>query len=829
MHTKFRNHRQIALAVSLALATNASVAANETAADLEEVVVTARAGAGSMARIAASYAISTLDEQQLRTAAPTSVAELFKNVPGYWVESSGGEASDNVRTRGIPLDGYATVALQEDGLPVQQDGGLGYLNADQSFRLDRTISRVEAVRGGPSSIFASQAPGGIVNFITRRVGNQAEGEFAGEWGDYRHVRADFFYGAPFAEGWTASLGGFYRQDDGIRDPGFDGNKGGQLRFALSRELADGRLDFNIKHIDDHVSFYLPAPLTFDANGKVSAVPGFDAHYGTLVGPETQVLDMRNVNGPYRFDLTEGTHTQLTQFTFKADLGLGSGWRLQEGLRFRDSDIQRNGLFPTGNVETASSRLPGYLSALSSGFAGVTSAAYQFVSSPSTVFDVAANNGNGLVVSGNALAVHVPLREFINDTRFVKQFEFGAQKHDVAAGVYFANYDMQFIRYMSTVLLEVADNARLLNVVGLNAAGKVVGSLTENGVLRYGSLFDNAQGSGRVSAFYLSDEWQITDALRVDAGVRHEQERLNGTVEGKITTNLNVAGTLAATQVINGSGLFTPIKRDYSGNSGTVGVNYQFTHDFGAFGRYTKSFRMPNVTDFTGSPLRQDVKVTPIQMAELGVKWISEKASAYATVFQTNFNGVAFTDNIFDTTTNSYRQVFAFADTKSKGLELEGTIAPVRMFDVSVNATWQDSTYSGFVYNDLVGGVPVQRNFDGNQLIRIPKLALRVVPGVNLVDNRLRAELAFENYSERYADVANTQKLPAYSVWNANLRFSVTDQLTVSAHGLNLSNEIGLTEGNPRAGEFVAGNAGAKYFLARPIMGRSLRVDATYKF
>ncbi|NNC24704.1 Plug domain-containing protein, partial [Salinisphaera sp. USBA-960] len=93
----------------------------------------------------------------LRMQAPTSVTEAMKSVPGFWVEASGGEASGNTRARGIPVDGFGSVTLLEDGIPVQHDPALGYLNGDQAFRLDETIERVEVVRGGPSSVFYSNA------------------------------------------------------------------------------------------------------------------------------------------------------------------------------------------------------------------------------------------------------------------------------------------------------------------------------------------------------------------------------------------------------------------------------------------------------------------------------------------------------------------------------------------------------------------------------------------------------------------------------------------------------------------------------------------------
>jgi hypothetical protein len=46
------------------------------------------------------------------------------------------------------------------------------------------------------------------------------------------------------------------------------------------------------------------------------------------------------------------------------------------------------------------------------------------------------------------------------------------------------------------------------------------------------------------------------------------------------------------------------------------------------------------------------------------------------------------------------------------------------------------------------------------------------------------------------------------------------------NGTNLTNSLGLTEGNPRMGSFDAGGMNARYFLARPEFGRTVR--ATYR-
>ena len=819
------------MAVSAGVSPSHAAPADRVDSQIDELIVTGRAGALDRRRVEASYAITTLDEAALRLQAPMSTAEVFKAIPGFWVEASGGEASNNVRTRGIPTDGYSSVTIQEDGLTIQHDGGLGWLNADQSFRLDETIGRVEAVRGGPASIFASNSPGGTVNFITRKAGETAEGLVKATVGDYGMYRADFWYGAPLADGWGLTLGGFYRSDEGVRSPGFTQNKGGQVRIGLSKTFESGRLDVNVKHIADNIGFLLPVPLTFNGKQEPAGVPGFDANYGTLAGPDNRLVSFRNVNGPFAFDLGKGTDVSLTAITVGLDLEVGAGWRLQNTGRYRTSDILRNGLFPTGNIETATGRLNGIRNAALAAFPGAVDVQYRYATS-GAAFDPVTANGNGLVVSGNLLSVSVPLTEFTNDLRLVRMFELAGQTHDIAIGSYVSDYSYDYDRYMATSNLEVRDQARKLDIVAVNAAGGIVGRVTENGILRYGSLFDNAAIDARVLAFYASDEWQVTPQFRIDAGVRQERIEFSGSVEGKQTVDLGVAGTLADNQVITGTGVFTPIDRDYSGLSWTVGANYQFEEGLGVFARYTDTVRLPAPSEFQGSPgdaLRTDIKKTPVQMIEAGLKWQTDVFNLFATAFQTRYENIRFNDNVFNSATNSFTTRVAYGSTNTVGVEVEGVLKPMESWDVSGAVSWQNPEYDSFRFTENVGGIPTVRDFAGNQLIRVPKVGVRLVPAVNLLEGAVRIELPVEYYSKRFADVANSQSLAEYTVINLNARWNVSDRLAVSLAGVNLTNVIGLTEGNPRAGQFVSGDAGARYYLARPILGTSWRAALTYRF
>lgn len=792
-----------------------------------ELVVTGRAGAGELVRSEASYAISTLSSDDLSRDNPLSVADVFKSVPGFWVESSGGEASNNIRTRGIPRDGWSSIALQENGIAVQHDGGLGYLNADQSFRLDETIQRVEVVRGGPSAVFASNAPGGVSNFITRKPYDAPEALVKLETGDYGHSRVDGFYGAPVGEDMFVSVGGFYRQNDGIRDPGFNANEGGQIRFSAGWMFDQGELFVDLKHLDDQVAFLLPIPLTADRDGDVDGIPGFDPNSGTMMGPEVKHNVYRNTGDGYDFDLSRGTHTELTQFTTNLELNLGD-WVLQNNFRYRESDILRNGLFPTGGIQTARERLDDYATMLAGTLPAEAELELRFANHTGLEFDVENNAGNGLVLNGNLLSVNVPLDEMINDLRFSRQFAVGSQSHDISLGIYYADYDYEYVRYMATAMFEVREQARLLDMVAVNNGADVL-DVTEDGILRYGSLYDNVTGNGETLALYMADEWQVSDDLRIDAGLRYEFIELGGRVEGKTEVDLAQSDSLADDRFLTGNGVFTPIDHEYEELAWTLGVNYQFNEGVGLFARYTDSFRTPNASDFNGDPNRTDARVEPIGMAEAGLKYAVDNMAVYATAFHTEYEGVRFTDAVFDNATNSYVERTAFGDTETLGLELEGRFYPSPFVDLSLAATLQEPEYKSFSFTELVDGEPVQRDFGGNQLIRVPDFSVRAVIGANLLNNALRAEVDTEYFADRYGDVANSVELPSYYTLGAMLRYRINDQLVLQFNGKNLTNEIGLTEGNPRAGQFVSGDAGAEHYLARPILGRSFTASLRYSF
>ncbi|MDA4836193.1 TonB-dependent receptor plug domain-containing protein, partial [Enterobacter hormaechei] len=141
----------------------------------EDIIVVGTAGGGTR-RQDAAFAVTTLSNDAIERAAPNSTADLLRTVPGVMAESSGGQNGANIFVRGYPSGGDAQfVTFQLGGVPIFPPSTLSFLENSQLIRLDETVQRVEAVRGGTGSLFSNGQPGLTVNVVPRIGGDTFKG------------------------------------------------------------------------------------------------------------------------------------------------------------------------------------------------------------------------------------------------------------------------------------------------------------------------------------------------------------------------------------------------------------------------------------------------------------------------------------------------------------------------------------------------------------------------------------------------------------------------------------------------------------------------------
>ncbi|WP_338112874.1 TonB-dependent receptor plug domain-containing protein [Sphingomonas gei] len=187
-------------------------------------------------RLDSATSTSALKGSEAAKLGPRPLADILRAMPGLRVESAIGEGNANYTVRGLPLaaGGSKYMQLQEDGLPVLEFGDIFNVGADVFLRADFNTAQIESIRGGSGSTFSSNAPGGVVNIISK-TGDVEGGAVQLTTGlDYGEKRIDMDYGRKLSDTLRFHVGGYYRSGEGPRDIGFTGYKGGQIKLNVTR-------------------------------------------------------------------------------------------------------------------------------------------------------------------------------------------------------------------------------------------------------------------------------------------------------------------------------------------------------------------------------------------------------------------------------------------------------------------------------------------------------------------------------------------------------------------------------------------------------------------
>ena len=757
---------------------------------VEEVIVTGTA-VPQRTKFDSSVAISTFSARDIAQQAPESSADLISAVPGFWVESTAGTTQGNVFARGIIQDGgYRFVGLMEDGIPIYPVSELSFYNPDQFVRVDATLERVEALRGGTAPIFTSGAVGGTVNFVTRSPFDAPQALLRVGFSDYNLYRTDVEWNGLLNDEWGMAIGGYYRRSDGIRDPGYTADDGGQLRLKVGRTFEQGSLEVFAKYIDDRSLFVVPIPLTgnpADPHGLQGADPGaYSLQSEDLaragLPPSAAEVGLRDS------DLRDGIHPQLGTFGGKLDWDFNEQISLANLLRYTDGEVHFDGIFPgadpvTGTEFAAAAGVAPNYTVLSTG-------------APYAATDLVQNHGHW--------AVRKDYRALQDDLRL----NFSLGEHQLTAGGYYADYSMADRWSLGNLLLmDVSDQPRRLALAGVT---------DPQGFTQYSFFNLIADYDARQYALYVSDEWQVTDQLRIDLGARYDDESITGSISNGSVVDLDGDPATPWDNATSQAGASRRAVDETFDNLGwSIGFNYQLLERHAIFGHVTDSARLPHFDNVRDGVLRKD----PVTNVELGYKTSQDRFVVFATLFRTEFDNVSFNDIDLSGTPR-----VRTTGTRTSGIEVEGELLPTQALTIRFSVTLQDPSYRDFRFRDAAGNLI---DNTGNTIRRIPKRMWRITPAYTFLKDSARVFLTWTHVSDRYSNDENTRTLPEYDKLDAGVSFEVGNRWTWQLSVDNLTDEIGLTEGNPRTD--VGAGASGSIYVARPLFGRSFMGSVTYRY
>lgn len=744
----------LALFAAPVLAQEAAADSADTEADSGEVIVVIGTPGGAGTRKQdASYAITTISADALDRAAPKSTAEVFTLVPGVWAESSGGVAGANIDVRGLPGGGDAPwVTFQVNGAPIYGTQSLSFLEQSSIFRTDETIASTEAAHGGPNAVFSNGEVGVTMNFNLRKGGEETRGRVKLSATDYSQYRADAVLSGPLGDGFYYMIGGYVSQSPGIRDAQFQSEEGRQFTAQLTKKLDNGEINLWTRWTDDHGQWYLPMALgTGNDLGTFSQL-------GRATRFESLQIDQNGTQETFDFARGRGWKGSVSGLNLRFDLG--GGWSVRDNLSYTNGSADTLGFVPDGGpVTVAQVKAANGLTSVST--AGGTALA-----------------DSAFVQNYGHWVVEKDLTSLTNDL----SLNMKSGINDLTVGFYYAGWSSDDFWTLGNFrpVQNVANGDYLQDGITcemLQNAG------SGSGCWHFGI---RSAGDARVNAIYLADSIQVSDALRVDLGVRQQWIDIDYVLDTgpgfpNGTTDLNI------NRKAN--------KFSYSG-----AVNYEVNRDLGFFLRYSQGYRFFNFDELRdGGGV---ANVFSVDQLEGGVKLRGDVFSLYLTGFL-NHND-SFDAVVGGVSNGAFR-------TRAYGLELDGAVR-YGGFNLGALMTLQHATVTAASNPAIVG----------NDVHRQPEFQMRLSPSYqfDLGPAEVTVYGAASFVGKRWSELANTVRLGSYTKFDAGIEAKLDSGLFFRVSGDNLNDSHGLTEGDPR----VSGSNNG-----RPILGRSFTFSIGYDF
>lgn len=133
---------------------------------LDNVIVTASKMEQSAFKAPAN--INVVTREMLEKNHYANLTDVLRDVPGVTIQNYG-NGGGNYTSNSIYINGTKNIVVLIDGMRVNTNGStFSKFNASEVVDMD-TIERIEILKGSASTLYGSDASGGVINIITRKV------------------------------------------------------------------------------------------------------------------------------------------------------------------------------------------------------------------------------------------------------------------------------------------------------------------------------------------------------------------------------------------------------------------------------------------------------------------------------------------------------------------------------------------------------------------------------------------------------------------------------------------------------------------------------------
>lgn len=803
---------------------------------LQQIVVTATAV--GVTQLAAGNNINTASRAQIQELNPLNVGDMLQMVsPGTWSANDAGKSSGATTIAGYPsTKGAPFSTVMVNGTPLYGAAQLSYMDTSTLLRLDDTISRVESVQGGTGAIFGPGEIGSTANFILRTGSPTPSGDIGVTYGSEGRERLDGFYGFQLAKGWFASIGGFYRVSDGVRNPQYKADQGGQLTATLKHVTPHGELLLWARTLNDKNLFMKQIPVIQAPDGSYHAYPGFNPLTGSYYSRALQYLDVPSaLGGMQGANMANGRGANMHFFGASYDATLGS-WTLADHALYSGGHLPTTALFPGSNPQPLSAYVYGCNLPQPAGYctlAGKPVDTHTLDYPADRVVTATLPDGTAVPLDQSVVQQGLTfdaktLKSFVNDFHASNEVFAG---DTLTAGVYLARYTAHDNNSSGNQMLLL--NRPNSQPIGLTytAGGQTFVQSNVQGFVNFNSakLFLLA-GAATNAAFYLADTWKLGQWTLV-AGARVENENAHERSCNTRATNLD-GNPLTVydnkVKVCDGSWDFEHYDKTHP--SFAASANYRFNAHTSA---YVNASVGGHFDDFANGIQNADGDFAPmlrVKDMEAGFRYQTRQWFLDLNAYHRLFTGIQYQQT--DVNGTPIPGAISNYGSNARGVNVLARWSPVPNLSFTLLGNYVDGHYThddACVPGFDINGVADCLSFDGKPLAGQPEVHYLFTPRYTLPTRwgSVTAWVTYDHVGQEYADQTGLQPLGAYDTLAAGIVADVGPDWQFRVQGTNLTNTLGVTEGNTRVLGVSSGVGGVT--MVKPLFGREVFVAAKYRF
>lgn len=322
---------------------------------LDEYVVTATRTETKLVDTPAN--VTVVDASKIEEGRYSDVSEVLKDVPGATVIDDGTGAT----TKSVMLNGDDRVLIMVDGRRMNFD--MGTFNGNAGFDMNMLpdvsmIERIEVVKGHGGSLYGSDAVGGVINIITKKV-DHAFGKVSAGFGsnDTRDMKAMYSF-KENKTGVTVAASkykqGYYKYKDAADDatkrwPGNSKFENEKISLKIAQELtADSNLEIGYDHGKmEGTSFTYVTNTPEHATTTDKTTDNFYAKYDwTINDQDAGYLQIYHNELDYKAITRPVSHYNEKTFGLDAQQAITTSDtnRIVIGTSWRKSDVNNKGVY-----------------------------------------------------------------------------------------------------------------------------------------------------------------------------------------------------------------------------------------------------------------------------------------------------------------------------------------------------------------------------------------------------------------------------------------------------------------------------------------------------